>query len=75
MKRNLVGIGTSVRSPSRTEWSRRTNAIIGRGRKSTSPTRTLEASAFWGIFRMKLVLAYGRRDQFNAVKFTVFSDL
>lgn len=51
----LVGTGTSVRPVSRTAGDRRTKAMIGRSRKSTSPTRTLEASAPGGIFLMKFM--------------------
>ena len=55
MNRNLVGMGTSVRSPSNTELASLTNAIIGLVRKSTSPTRTFEASAPGGIFFRNLL--------------------
>lgn len=41
----LVGTGTSVRPVSSTAGQSRTKAMMGRSRKSTSPTRTLEASA------------------------------
>lgn len=51
----LVGTGTSVRPVSSTAGDRRMKAMIGRSRKSTSPTRTLEASAPGGIFFMKFI--------------------
>lgn len=50
MKRE--GIGTSVKSLRKTACDSRTNAEIGRSRKSTWPTRILEASAPFGIFRI-----------------------
>ena len=53
MNRNLVGMGTSVKSPRITPFSRRIKAVIGLSRKSTSPTRTLDASEFAGSFFMK----------------------
>ena len=45
---NRVGIGTSVRSPMTQLLERRMNAAIGFSRKSTSPTKTFDASAFDG---------------------------
>ena len=56
MKRNLVGTGTSVRSPSIAASCRRMKAEKGFSKKSTSPTRMLEASAPFGIFFMKWLL-------------------
>lgn len=50
----LVGTGTSVRPPSVVACASRTKATKGLSRKSTSPTRTLEASASLGIFFMNL---------------------
>lgn len=49
----LVVMGTSARPLSNTAGARRTNATTGRSRNSSSPTRTLEASAPGGIFFMK----------------------
>lgn len=49
----LVVMGTSARPFSSTAGARRTNATTGRSRNSSSPTRTLEASAPGGIFFMK----------------------
>lgn len=49
----LVVMGTSVRPLSSTAGDRRTKATTGRSRKSSSPTKTLEASAPGGIFFMK----------------------
>lgn len=46
-------MGTSARPFSSTAGARRTNATTGRSRNSSSPTRTLEASAPGGIFFMK----------------------
>lgn len=54
--RNLVGIGTSVRSPKNVGISNRTNADIVLSKKSTSPTRIFDASEPGGIFLMKLIL-------------------
>lgn len=51
---HLVGTGTSVRPPSVVAWARRTKATKGLLRKSTSPTKTLDASASLGIFFMNL---------------------
>ena len=48
-----VGTGTSVMSPRMVAFWRRTNATIWWLRKSTSPTRMLDASAPGGIFFMK----------------------
>ena len=56
MKINRVGTGTSVRSPSNWALLRRTKARTGWLRKSTSPTRILEASAPGGIFLAKCSL-------------------
>lgn len=58
MKRNLVGTGTSVRSPRSVEVFRRMNAERGLSKKSTSPTRILEASAPRGIFLMNPTLPW-----------------
>ena len=51
---NLDATGTSVRSPKSDAFSRRTNAVTGFFMTSISPTKTLEASAPWGIFFIKL---------------------
>lgn len=56
MKRNLVGTGTSVRSPRIAASCRRMKAEKGFSKKATSPTRMLEASAPFGIFFMKWLL-------------------
>lgn len=50
---NLVVMGTSARPLSSTAGARRTKATTGRSRNSSSPTRTLDASAPGGIFFMK----------------------
>lgn len=55
MNKKRVGIGISVRSPSITPFCRRMKAVIGLTRKSTSPTRTFDASEFAGSFFMKPV--------------------
>ena len=57
---NLVGTGTSVRSPITDALFRRTNAEMLLSRKSTSPTRMLLASAPWGIFFINWTLCCGR---------------
>lgn len=49
---NLVGTGTSVKSPMTDACFRRTKAERVLSKKSTSPTRILLASAPGGIFRM-----------------------
>lgn len=49
----LVVMGTSARPLSSTAGAKRTKATTGRSRNSSSPTRTLEASAPGGIFFMK----------------------
>lgn len=54
----LVGTGTSVSPDRRTAGASRTNAIIGLSKKSTSPTKTLDASAPVGIFLMKFMSTY-----------------
>lgn len=59
----LVGTGTSVRPPSVVAWARRTKATKGLLRKSTSPTRTLDASASRGIFFMNLFFSYRNQRQ------------
>lgn len=50
---NLVVMGTSARPLSSTAGARRTKATTGRSKNSSSPTRTLDASAPGGIFFMK----------------------
>ena len=50
---NLVVMGTSARPLSSTAGDRRMKATTGRSRNSSSPTRTLDASAPGGIFFMK----------------------
>ncbi len=50
---NLVGTGTSVRSPRWTDSERRMKADSGLSREFSSPTRMLEASAPLGSFFMK----------------------
>lgn len=50
---NLVGTGTSVKSPIIPAWLSRMKADRVLSKKSTSPTRMLLASAPAGIFRMK----------------------
>lgn len=55
LERYLVGTGTSVSPVRRTAGERRIKAMIGRSRKSTSPTKTFEASAPGGIFFMKFM--------------------
>lgn len=62
----LVGTGTSVRAPNMTACCRRTNATKGFSRKSTSPTRTFEASASRGSFFMNLF--FSCEDRENTVK-------
>lgn len=59
----LVGTGTSVRPPRVVAWARRTNATKGLLRKSTSPTKTLEASASLGIFFMNLFFNYRKKGE------------
>lgn len=58
----LVGTGTSVRAPNMTACCRRTNATKGFSRKSTSPTRTLDASASRGNFFMNLFFSCQDRE-------------
>ncbi len=53
IKMNLVGTGTSVKSPSMAALLSRTKAMIGCVKKSTSPTKMLDASAPGGIFLAK----------------------
>lgn len=50
---NLVVMGTSASPLSSTAGARRMKATTGRSRNSSSPTRTLDASAPGGIFFMK----------------------
>ena len=57
----LVGTGTSVRAPSITACCNLTNATKGVSRKSTSPTRTLDASASRGSFFMNLFFSWSER--------------
>ena len=57
----LVVMGTSARPLSSTAGARCMNATTGRSRNSSSPTRTLEASAPAGIFFMKWRSIYSRR--------------
>lgn len=57
----LVGTGTSVNPERRTAGASLTNAIIGLSKKSTSPTRTLDASAPEGIFLMKFISTYWQK--------------
>lgn len=59
---HLVGTGTSVRAPNMTACCRRTNATKGFSRKSTSPTRTFEASASRGSFFMNLFFSCPDRE-------------
>lgn len=54
----LVGTGTSVNPERRTAGANLTNAMIGLSKKSTSPTKTLDASAPVGIFLMKFMSTY-----------------
>lgn len=54
----LLGTGTSVTPPSIIDWTSRTNATNGLSKKSTSPTKTLEASASLGIFFINLFLSW-----------------
>lgn len=64
---HLVGTGTSVRAPNMTACCRRTNATKGFSRKSTSPTKTLDASASRGNFFMNLFFScQDREDTVNA---------
>lgn len=56
--RNRVGTGTSVKSPNKTDWERRTKADSGFSKKSTSPTKIFDASAPCGIFRIKWAFPY-----------------
>ena len=49
IKRNLVGTGTSVRSPSRTASLSLMKADRGLSSSASSPTKILEASASLGI--------------------------
>lgn len=60
MKMNLVGTGTSVKSPIMQAWLSRMKADKVLSRKSTSPTRMLLASAPCGILRIKCVLPCGK---------------
>ena len=62
MKRNLVGTGTSVRSPRIAASCSRMKAEKGFSKKSTSPTRMLEASAPFGIFFIKWLLTLKGRN-------------
>ncbi len=54
----LVGTGTSVSAPNMTACCSLTKATKGLSRKSTSPTRTLEASASLGSFFMNLFFSW-----------------
>ncbi len=56
MKINLVGNGTSVRSPNVKDVFSLTKAETCRSRPTSSPTKMLLASAFFGIFFMKWLL-------------------
>lgn len=58
--KNLVGTGTSVKSPKMWAWFSRIKADRGLSRKSTSPTRILLASAPGGIFRINDKLCCGQ---------------
>lgn len=58
MKKNRVGIATSIKSGIDTPLARRTNVEIGASRKSTEPTKTFVPSAFGGIFLMKAELIF-----------------
>lgn len=69
---HLVGTGTSVRPPSVVAWARRTKATKGLLRKSTSPTKTLEASASLGIFFMNLFFSYRKRRDKNRTELVSF---
>lgn len=60
---HLVGTGTSVRPPSVVACAKRTKETIGLSKKSTSPIRTLEASASRGIFFMNLFFSWQKRDE------------
>ncbi len=53
IKMNLVGTGTSVRSPNMTASLSLIKAERGLSRTFNSPTRMFEASAPLGIFFMK----------------------
>lgn len=65
---HLVGTGTSVRPPSVVAWARRTKATKGLLRKSTSPTKTFDASASLGIFFMNLFFSYRKWQKENMVR-------
>lgn len=58
MKRNLVGNGTSVRSPRYEDSESLMKARIDRSSSVISPMRMLEASASFGIFLMKFVFDF-----------------
>lgn len=64
MKRNRVGTGTSVKSPKNVAWFSRINADKVFSRKSTSPTKMLDASAPGGIFLIKWVFPWNY-ENFN----------
>ena len=67
IKMNLVGTGTSVRSPRTTASLSRINADKGLSRTFSSPTRILEASAPFGIFFMKC--AFSWKKEFFLINF------
>ena len=71
MKRNLVGTGTSVRSPRIAASCSRMKAEKGFSKKSTSPTRMLEASAPFGIFFIKWLLTL-REKYYSGVLAAIF---
>lgn len=60
---HLVGTGTSVRPPSVVAWAKRTKDTKGFSRKSTSPTRTFDASASRGIFFMNLFFNWQKGEE------------
>ena len=63
MKRNLVGTGTSVKSPKCEASERRMNAESGLSSSFNSPTRMLEASAPGGIFFMKWLFLFSNSSE------------
>ena len=63
MKRNLVGTGTSVKSPKCEASERRMNAESGLSSSFSSPTRMLEASAPGGIFFMKWLFLFSNSSE------------
>ena len=69
-KINRVGTGTSVIFPRTQAFSRRTNAVTGFFKKSSSPTRTFDACAPGGIFFIKL-LSYCRIKNISFVSITL----